>query len=564
LRQAILKPRWIPRLALVAFVCFAPSLQAGSVRSEFKQLAQSFEDKHDWAEACRYYELALRENRNQSDCREALQRCIRRYQQVRRLTDKTYLDSLGKLTPSQALDVYEQTFSVVAASYADREKADPNSLFQRGVEELRFALDTDAFKSEFLSGANAAAMTRSKARLDGWAAFKLQYRGTTTAQLIVAAREAAREQVRAIVHAFQEEGLETRPRTIVAVSLEFAAGACNALDEYTLLYTPGYFNDLQATLRGKTVGVGLELTSAATGDKGLAISRVYPQGPAEEAGLVAGVRVKAIDRQPVADLTPQAAALRLRGEANTVVELEVQYPGRTTTDVVKLARRPVLLTSVEARMLPSPDIGYLRIFHFQASTSQEVKEAVAFLQGKRAQGLILDLRGNPGGNFEAAVRVAELFLSEGVIVHTQGAMDRYNHPYISKNANSLRLPLVVLIDGETASAAEALAGALKERSRARLIGQATFGKCSIQVLYTLDKAPLQRMPAGIRLTVGRFSASGKFVESGRGIFPDEEQDPAAALDFAHEYLRSLLTPAPAAAAASAGGMTPMAPASPST
>jgi C-terminal peptidase prc len=558
LRNATLQRRWCVRwtLGLGALLCFLVSPAARASDAEPGRLlkeALELEKSGNWAQACFAYERALHQNRSQPECREGLARCIRRFQQNRRLADKTYLDALGKLIPSQALDVYEQTFSVVAAAYVDRDKADPTALFQRGVQELRFALDSELFRREFLPSAKDDVLTRCKLRLEEWVDFKLTYRGGSPTQIIKAAREAAREQVQAVFRAFEQEGLEARPRAKVAIALEFASGACNALDEYTLLYTPGYFNDLQAALRGKSAGVGVELVE---GDKGQfpEVARVYPLSPASDAGLTPGVRIKAIDRQSTEFLTPQAAAERLRGEVNSAVELEILYADQTTA-TLKLSRRPVAVTSVEweikeppdddPKMQRSPYIGYLRIFHFQQSTVQEVKAALTDLQSKGAQGLIVDLRGNPGGDFEAAVRVAELFLTEGVIVHTQGPVEKYNHPYLAKGTNphlSLRVPVAVLIDGETASAAELLAGALQERNRAWLIGQPTYGKCSIQSLYTLDKGPLQRMPGGIRLTVAKFSTSGKYIEAGRGILPHDKQEPANVLSAAHAYLRRVLEP----------------------
>src|SRR5262249_22224032 len=136
------------------------------------------------------------------------------------------------------------------------------------------------------------------------------------------------------------------------------------------------------------------------------------------------------------------------------------------------------------------------------------------------QGVILDLRGNPGGQFRSAVQVAELFLSEGVICYTHSRFWQYNRPYRAGNMNPYRLPLVVLIDSDTASAAEVLAGALKDQRRALVLGETTFGKNTIQGLIPLNRPPLDRTPGGIRITVARFYSPANHVSFARGVEPN--------------------------------------------
>src|SRR5262249_30083284 len=140
-------------------------------------------------------------------------------------------------------------------------------------------------------------------------------------------------------------------------------------------------------------------------------------------------------------------------------------------------------------------VGYLRILHFQASTAQEVKAHLAKMTTEATdpiKGLVLDLRGNPGGLFRAAISVAELFLSDAVLVVSQSPFPEYNKSFKAESTSPTQLPVVVLIDGDTASAAEVLAGAMKEvrRSPTRLLGQTTYGKGSIQCLIPLEKTAL--------------------------------------------------------------------------
>ena len=181
--------------------------------------------------------------------------------------------------------------------------------------------------------------------------------------------------------------------------------------------------------------------------------------------------------------------------------------------------------SVESALLleDATRIGLIRISGFCEGTVQELREALAQLQTRGAEVLILDLRGNPGGLFRPAVQVAEVFLPEGVIVLTHSRLRGYNRTFKADNPQAVDLPLVVLVDGETASAAEVVAGALKENQRATLVGQTTFGKGSIQTVLSLDRVPAG-MPAGIHITVARFISPANYPYTGRGVTPHEVVD----------------------------------------
>jgi carboxyl-terminal processing protease len=526
-----------PGLLLLVLVWLLPALRLGAAPLEPPRLddcrrqAAACERRGDWLEACAWYEEILRKDRNQEDARDGYARCLRRYHQARRQRDPNYAAALARLDPYDALNVYEFVLNNVAAAYVDRDRVDLRLLFQQGVHELRTALDDDAFLRQHLSGARPEALAAFRARLDAWADRPL----ATTGE--------AREAVHAVFHAAQQAGLAVRPGFKVAVTLEFACGACNALDEYTLFLTPAHFGDVQAGRAGRLVGIGVDLGLV---EGRLEIVRVYPRGPAEEAGLLPHDRVRRIDGMPAEFLPADYAADRLRGEAGSTVELEVLTPGQMMPRLVKMARRSVIVPSVEYRLLTDPAdpeyLGYLRISSFQEGTLQEVKEALAQLQTHGVKGIVLDLRGNPGGSFRVCLQVAELFLGEGVIVYGVSPLPQFNGAFPSSGRNPLLLPLAVLVDGETASAAEILAGALKDNGRARLIGQVTYGKGSLQCIIPLEKPPYSRMPGGIRITVARFSSPGKQPLSGRGIVPHDlvDADGEACLNAARQHLLSVV------------------------
>jgi carboxyl-terminal processing protease len=542
------------RFAPLLLLLFVPAARAEAPAplEALRQDALRCEREGRWQDACNLYDEILRRDRSQAEARRGYQRCLRRHHLARRHADPGYRDSLTRLDAKQALDVYEQVLNAVAAVYVDRRKATYTALFRHGLQELRFALQDRAFLAAYLPGvpAGSPALKAFQARLAEWPAVKL------------ADSAEAREQVLAVVGAAREAGLPPGRDLVKAVGLEFAAGACNALDEYTLFLTPGRYSDAQAELSGRLVAVGVDLAAV---DGHLEISRVYPRSPALEAGLQKHDRLVEVDGRNVEKESPENVLERLRGEPGSPVRLKVLPADRMMMGArtVTLARRPVVVPSVEYSLVetvagtgpngepgePVP-VGIIRISSFQETTPQEVREAIAVLRtgtmttpGMR--GLILDLRGNPGGLFKSAVEVAELFLHDGVIAVTHSHYPDYNQAFRARSMHPLLLPMVVVIDGDTASAAEVVAGALKDQRRATLlVGQTTFGKGTIQCLVALNKVPLERMPAGIRITVARFCSPTDQPVHGRGITPNVVLEGKDVLERAQGLLLGLLNPMP--------------------
>lgn len=523
-------------LALLFWV--APATRGNPVPPDtWWHKARKAEERGQWGEACRCYDELIRKNRLDDKAREGYARCLRRQQLAARHADATYRQALGKLTPSQALDVYEQVLHILTLAHPDRARTSLPLLFKQGVDEARLALDDPAFRKHHLPGVKDKDIKALQARLAGWGG------------KAVTSRPEARAHALALLRAAPRDVGPLGPAAMSAVVMELAAGACASLDEHSALLTPGHLAGLDAAGRGKLVGVGVDV--GVVREK-LQVTRVYPKGPADdgEKGLLERDRILKIAGQPVAGLEAWAAAERLRGEPGTTVEVEVERGA----DVLKrkLTRRAVVVASVESSRSKAllPDgraVGYLRITHFQPTTGQEVKAALAEMTTKSPEpikGLILDLRGNPGGAFRAALAVAELFLAEeAVIVVGQSPFPEYNKVFKSEAAAASRLAVVVLIDGETASAAEVLAGALKESRRAptRLLGQTTYGKGSIQCLIPLEKTAL---PLGVRLTVARLLSPSNQGYTHRGVTPDEESelDGDELVDEAVKKLYELLSP----------------------
>ncbi len=203
--------------------------------------------------------------------------------------------------------------------------------------------------------------------------------------------------------------------------------------------------------------------------------------------------------------------------------------------VFTLTRQAFFVPSVvDLQMLDEQiGIGYFQLVGFQESTVAEMDEAVQQLQMQGMKVLILDLRGNPGGLFQTAVHVAERFITAGVIVATESQISTYNKTYTANNLNAWKVPLVLLIDGDTASAAEIIAGAFKDHRRATLVGQTTFGKGSIQYVVELTS-----VPAGIKITQARFfSPTGHFYGKG-GVSPHMSVERTSMMAFDEAQLQA--------------------------
>src|SRR5262249_46063605 len=313
--------------------------------------------------------------------------------------------------------------------------------------------------------------------------------------------------------------LELEP---VVTVLEFACGACHGLDEHTLYLTPGQLSEVYAALEGETIGIGIEVTVK---DQKTIITQAYFGTPAAMAGTAPDDGITHIDRKPLADLPEEAVVERLKGAAGSLVELEVVVRGENKPRTVVLTRQVLRVPSVvQAQMLPEqPGVGYCRVVSFQKTTVQELDDVLVQFQMQGMKVLILDLRSNWGGYLPAAIQVTERFLPEGkVIVSTQSHVPEQVRVYKAGYPSALAVPLVVLVDGETASAAEVVAGALQAHRRATLVGQPTFGKWSVQRVLELKSAR-----AGIRVTLAKFLSPGAEAYTVKGVVPDVLEERSA-------------------------------------
>lgn len=284
------------------------------------------------------------------------------------------------------------------------------------------------------------------------------------------------------------------------------------LDPHSAYLTPDEFDDLQVSTSGEFGGVGMEVTM----DDGF-VTVVAPidDTPASRAGIQANDVILKIDDTFVKGMTLNEAVNLLRGEIGTDVVLSIMRSGENNPRTLTLTRDRIRIQSVRSERLEDA-YGYVRVTQFQNNTGRDVQRQIDRLKADGPmQGLILDLRNNPGGVLGGAIQVADLFLEDGLIVYTQGRTEDSRINYGASRGDTLDgLPLVVIVNGGSASASEIVAGALQDHGRAVVVGRRTFGKGSVQTVLPLhdDRA--------LKLTTARYyTPNGRSIQAD-GIRPD--------------------------------------------
>jgi carboxyl-terminal processing protease len=285
-------------------------------------------------------------------------------------------------------------------------------------------------------------------------------------------------------------------------------GVLRSLDPHSSYVSRMDWQKQSAVERGELVGVGVALEEV---DGAATVLAVAPRSPAAKAGILSGDRIMALNDTSVSGLEMKTLELRLAGEKGSKVRLRLERGSRLEPDTfsVTLKRNPFDVRSVSTVRMVDSVTGYLRLEDFMGKAAEEVHDGLKKLHGMHARRVILDLRGNPGGVVVAAVEIASEFLPRSTVVfRTQGRKRDVDTTFVTKREGDFRdLPLIVLIDERSASAAEALAASLQDHDRALLVGRRSFGKALMQSIFFL--------PSGdnVWLTVGRVvTPSGRFIQ----------------------------------------------------
>ncbi len=489
------------RWACLTLVLGTPSLWAQSAKNQVSLLARAelHEKIGEWDRACEIYEALLRSDRSKA-LKDRYRTAVNRLSQFRRHRDLSFQKEVLSLNLPQSLELYALIRDTLLEHGLERRTTSASDLFRKGAEEFEAALSDSFFVQTHVAPDRLAALPAYRAYVRG----TLDGAHKLTPNLL-------QKKMREVALAAQDQ-LGIRPTVAV---MEFASGACHGLDEYTAYLTPAQLRELLDSIKGRTIGIGINLTFR---EGKILVAVVQPYSPAAEQKIDVGDQILAIDKKGVMGLPTESVHELLEGSADSTIEIDLLTTTMGMRSVMML-RRPIYLASVGVQY-KSGGVGVLQITCFQDTTLQEFDDALFKLgQMGDVRGLVLDLRGNPGGSFEAAIELARRFLSSGNITATHFADPKFNVLYQSRNPNALTLPVFVVLDGDTASAAEVFAGALKENDRARLIGAPTFGKGCTQCIVKLT--PIAGLPTGgLRLTIARFTSPKGRPYSGVGIQPD--------------------------------------------
>ena len=290
-------------------------------------------------------------------------------------------------------------------------------------------------------------------------------------------------------------------------------GMVESLDPHSAFLPPEALEELQVDTQGEFGGIGIEITLT---DGVLTVVSPIDGTPAAEAGIQAGDKIIKVDGEFTKDMKLWEAVKKMRGPKGTEVTLTIWREGESEPIDFKLIRNTIPIESVHSAMVKE-GYGYVRITNFREKTSADLEEALTALESeaKPLKGLILDLRGNPGGLLDQSINVADLFLEKGPIVSIKGR-DGRDERVFSATPNKVKrdYPIVVLINNGSASASEIVAGALQDQKRALILGTTSFGKGSVQNVETL------RDGYGLKLTIARYyTPSGRSIQA-QGIIPD--------------------------------------------
>ena len=470
-------------------------------QDELEQIVREvklLEDDARWSEALTYYEAVLRTYRDDAALMEHYRIARFRSDVGRRYHDASYLSLIRSLTVVEALNFFEDVMTRIQTSYALPPQWE--QLFQHGIQSYNIALSDANFRGKVgLNVDNERINTyfsEVQTTVNGWV---IRHREDLKNGLFHIA-EGAKKQI----------GLNP-----VVVMMELTCGIVNSLDPNTGYLTPNQLNDWYSSITGNLVGLGVELRSDRNA---LRIVRVIPGSPAEEGGLKEGDSILTVDGISTRGRDTDNAADLLQGKEGVATRLEILSEGQRSREV-SIIRRKIEVSSVEDVRMINDTLGYIRLTIFQSKTGQELTKALHELDHQGMKCLILDLRRNPGGLFQGGIEVADMFIERGAIVRTQGRDRGLDSPYMATGRNTWNIPLILLIDEESASAAEIVAGAVRDHDRGTLIGKRTYGKGTVQQILPVRTGTPGNVQSGVKLTVEKFYSPLGWSYSGVGVTP---------------------------------------------
>jgi carboxyl-terminal processing protease len=497
--------QWLLAFLLGGGVFFSASHLYALPEKQIRQLvkeAEDYEALSRWDKAREIYELLLGQKDPGLKIRDRYQEVVRRDRQVRRHQDASYNKEVLSVDYGQALRLATIINNTLLDGSVDKKKVDSAKLFKKGLEELDAALADVQFLRQHIPAPRHGDVPAFRAMLK-----------KTRGEIGALSRKDAIKKIGDIALA-AELILDMNPTVAV---MEFACGACYAIDEYTVYLTPNQLRVLAQTLaQNEALSVGLYLRIQ---DNKIVVRDIALQSPAAATTINVNDEIISIDNQQVFNLNLDTVKKLLEGPIGTMVTVEVRSPGEDSTRTIELPRQAIPSTVFWGQRKNTP-YWILEINSFADTTPLHIDKALQDMARHGAKGIILDLRKNSGGVVDSAIETARKFLVSGVVTTAQHQDSKFNYVYHAKNPDAVTLPLMVLVDNDTASAAEVLAGALKDNKRATLIGQTTYGKGCTQCVLRLPNATGGIPTGGMRLTVARFFSPKGVAYSGRGVIPN--------------------------------------------
>jgi len=464
--------------------------------NELLRRGQQLEIERRWGDALVHYEDAIREYPDERSLERRFEFTRLHYDLGRRYNDSTFGDCLTHLSLAEGLALYSEVILKIQTHYVEAPSF--RDLVEWGLNSLDVALNEPAFLRRNVPDLNLMTID----------VFRAELRKRIGEQPINTRSEAI-EAVNTTARLAQSRlGI---PAT--AVVFEFLCGATNALDPYSAYLTPGQLAEVYSQIEGNFVGLGVELKGQ---DGDLLVVRVIAGSPAFKHGIRAGDRIVAVDNRQTRDLSTDQAANLLQGPIGSTANVSVVTPGQAPRALTMLRERIEVPSVDDVRIMdPTRGIGYLKLVCFQKTTSRDMDTALWQLHRQGMRSLVMDLRGNPGGLLVTAVDVVDKFVDQGVIVSTRGRNSQEDFTYTARQEGTWHVPLVVLIDQDSASAAEIFAGAIRDHHRALVVGTRSYGKGSVQGIF-----PLSQSSAGVRLTTARFYSPSGRPFNRVGVEPD--------------------------------------------
>ncbi len=440
---------------------------------------EELEKNRRWGEALSIYQQALKKHPHNAELKQ--RRAVARihYDLGRRYSDSSFIKTIGTTDGNTALNVYAEILLKVQSYYVDQ----PNwaELASYGLTSLEVALVSPEFRSINLPSVTDEQI-RDTIRSTRLRLSKVSVNNRHDAYMVASGTaNALRDSI----------GL-----SVQATAYEFVCGAISALDPYSAFMSSNQFSETMSQIEGNFVGLGVELR---THEDHLEIVSVIPGGSAGKGGIVKGDQIIAVDRMAVSEIGADRAADMMRGAEGSFIAITVDRGQGPQT--VNLERRRVEIPSVDQVGIVDiqAGIGYIRLTNFQKTTARDFDAALWKLHREGMHSLIVDVRGNPGGLLSASVEVADRFIGQGVIVSTRGRNPMEDFTHRANVASTWRVPLVVLVDENSASASEIFAAAIRDHGRGTIVGNQSYGKGSVQGIF-----PLNVSGGGVRLTTAKF------------------------------------------------------------